>query len=175
MLQTYRWAPCRVKWICLLENFGLYASFPKWLVPACSHPNAQCSCLVNSGAVLCAPLQELMVRDGQWQGTTQLRGIEPPGKQSLPSVKGDFKPCSLPSVGVNHTLPFSYKGTDFFLLWGLEIRTCKCFTVLLWIFLLLFLLFNDGFAELVYFLALELPLHLCFTFQNISVCSSELF
>lgn len=96
-------------------------------------------------------------------------------RQSLPSVKGDFKPCSLPSVGVNHTLPFSYKGTDFFLFWALEIRTCKCFTVLLWIFLLLFLLFNDGFAELVYFLALELPLHLCFTFQNISVCSSELF
>lgn len=114
MLQTDRWAPCRVKWVCLCENFGLYASFPKWLVPARSHPSAQCPCPADAVAGLCVRSQELVVPDGQWQGTAQLRGSEPPGKQSLPPVKGGFRPCSLPSVVVNHTLSSSYKGTDFF-------------------------------------------------------------
>ena len=52
-------------------------------------------------------------------------------------------------------------------------RTCECFTDLQWIFLL----FNCSFAGLVivYYWALELPLHLPFTIQNVSVCPSKLF
>lgn len=87
--------------------------FPKWLGPACTIwvRSARTLQIWNCRAVLCARLQGFY-RIGS-DKAPQLRGTEPPGKQS-PSVKGDFRPCSfLQCQFILHFHPHT-KGRIFF-------------------------------------------------------------
>lgn len=136
----------------------------------CKFPQMAESCLQPPECAVPAPLDSGSAGWGSGAAAPRchcraLRGTEP--RQALQALL-------LPSVLLH---PYSHPHTKWHIspppppTWRLEIRSCKCLTVLLWIFLL----FNYGFAELVYFLALELPLQFCLTFQNVSLCSSKFF